>query len=298
MDISFFIPAYNCEKTIRESVESIINGNFEDNDEIIIVNDGSNDNTGKIINSLRDEIDNLHNFSHKRNKGGAAARNTAVENANNETLFCLDSDNVLTPGSIQSLKAYMSKSRADIVAFEELHYFINTTKEITHKWKFKVGEISLADCLSDTVFPGASGNYMFTRESWLKAGGYPEFAGALDAWGFGFRQLATGSKMIVMDNSWYYHRYGYESYWVRESKKGITSLIAIQILIPFLGLISEEDVEYIFSKEGRYNWFENLKIHPIRLKSENYKEMKETSYSINCSVNRLKNKLKRILNNP
>jgi glycosyltransferase involved in cell wall biosynthesis len=297
MAVSFFIPAYNCEKTIRESVESITNGNLGNNDEIVIVNDGSNDNTGKIIRSLGEEIDNLHIFNHKINKGGGAARNTAAENANNEILFCLDSDNILIPGSVQKLKEYLIESNADIAAFKELHYFINNTNEITHKWTFNVGNISLADCLSDPIVPGASGNYMFTKESWIRAGGYPEFAGALDSWGFSFKQLATGSRMMVMDNSWYYHRHGYDSYWIRESRKGMISLTAIQIIIPFLELISKEDIEYIFSKEGRYSWFENLKNHPIRLKAESDKEIMEDSYSKKGLVDRLKNRFKGIIYN-
>lgn len=39
--ISFFIPAYNCEKTLEESVQSIIEGNFSEGDELVLVNDGS-----------------------------------------------------------------------------------------------------------------------------------------------------------------------------------------------------------------------------------------------------------------
>ncbi|PKP56398.1 MAG: hypothetical protein CVT88_10230 [Candidatus Altiarchaeales archaeon HGW-Altiarchaeales-1] len=206
-------------------------------------------------------------YNHKWNKGGAAARNTAVETAQNSILFCLDSDNLLVPGSIHKLKAYMLNSGADIAAFQELHYFKENKGKITHKWIFREGSITWADCLSGSITPVASGNYMFTKESWVRSGGYPEFAGALDAWGFGFRQLATGSKMVVMPNSFYFHRYGHESYWVRENKKDKTSLLALQILIPFLNLINNKDVDYIMSSKGRNVWFSNMKNHPIRLKS-------------------------------
>ena len=51
--ISFVVPAYNCERTIAESVYSIINGNFEPKDEIILINDGSNDRTLKIVRKLQ-----------------------------------------------------------------------------------------------------------------------------------------------------------------------------------------------------------------------------------------------------
>jgi glycosyltransferase involved in cell wall biosynthesis len=267
---SFIMPAYNCASTVEESVKSIMEGNFQDGDELVIVNDCSTDNTERVLNDLKTKYPTIKILQHTRNKGGAAARNNAIENTENEILFCLDSDNVLVPGSIQKLKAFMENLDADIAAFQELHYFKDDKDTVTHKWIFKQGLTTLADYLSGSIVPGASGNYMFTKESWVRARGYPEFAGALDAWGFGFRQLATGSKMAVMPELYYYHRYGHESYWVRESKKGQTSLTAIKILIPFIDLINDKDVDYIMSRRGRKSWFDDLKKRPIRLKSGDF----------------------------
>ncbi len=269
--ISFFIPVYNYEKYIKEAVASIMNGNFEEGDELIIVNDGSTDNTAKVLEEIKDP--RIKIIAHSENKGGATARNTAVKNAKNEILFCLDADNVLIPGSVKKLKQFMIDSKADVAAFQELHYF--NGKEETGKWRFKE-EITLEDYLSTTEVPGSSGNYMFTKSSWLKAGGYPE-GNWLDAWGFGFRQAITGSKMVTLPDSYYYHRHGHDSYWKREYKKGKVSLEALKILIPFLDLIDERDVNYIMGK-GRYIWFEKLEKHPLRLckGKKNIKEYVET----------------------
>ncbi len=294
--VSFFIPAYNCASTIKESLESIINGNLQDGDEIVICNDCSTDNTSIILQQFKEKYPFIKIVNHFRNKGGAAARNTAIENSNNDILFCLDSDNILVAGSVQRLKSFLLKSGADVAAFKELRYFKNKKENVTHKWVFKEGVTTLADCLSGPVVPGASGNYMFTKESWGRAGGYPEFAGALDAWGFGFRQLASGSKMLVMSDSYYYHRYGHESYWVRASRKGKTSLIAIQILIPFLDLIDEKDVDYIMGHNGRYDWFEHLDKRPIRVKSHPVGNAGSVIYLSDKAVLPLKNKLGKILN--
>ncbi len=52
-NISFIIPAYNCTDTLEESVDSIFNGNFEDGDEVIIVDDASTDDTPKIISNIK-----------------------------------------------------------------------------------------------------------------------------------------------------------------------------------------------------------------------------------------------------
>lgn len=263
--VSFIMPAYNCASTIAGSIESIYRGNYEHGDELVVVNDHSTDTTAKVLESLQAAYPQLIVLNHDRNRGGAAARNTAVAAARNATLFCLDADNILAPGSIEKLKQFLIDNHADVTAFGELHYFTKDLANITHKWIFRQGIITFADYLSGHVVPGASGNYMFTRESWLRAGGYPEFAGALDAWGFGLRQVATGSKMMAMSDSYYYHRYGHESYWIRESKvKGKLSLTALQILIPYLDLIKKHDVDYIMSRNGRYRWFDDLDVRPLR----------------------------------
>ncbi|WP_378953188.1 glycosyltransferase family 2 protein [Pelosinus sp. sgz500959] len=264
--VSFFIPAYNCEKNLEESVLSILKGNFCAGDEIVIVNDGSTDGTESIIDGLVADHPVIKKINHSVNKGGGAARNTAIENAQYDILFCLDSDNILICSTIQKLQEYMLQTSAHVASFGEICFFIGHRANITHKWIYKK-ETTLDDCLSTHMVPGASGNYLFTRESWQRAGGYPEFAGAMDTWGFGFRQLATGSKMVSMPDSYYLHRYGHESYWVRESKLGKISQINLEILRPYLDLIMDEDVDYIQSTEGRINWFDHLSMRPIRLKS-------------------------------
>lgn len=267
LHISFIVPAYNCALTIAESLDSIINGNIESGDEIVIVDDGSTDDTKDIVDRYACQFDFIKVVSHSRNKGGAAARNTAVESARNELIFCLDSDNVLVEGSIDKLKRHLIDRSADIASFQELRYFKDIITCVTHRWVFKHGQIAFEDCLAGFVVPIASGNYLFTKESWLRAGGYPEFSGALDAWGFGFRQMATGSKMVTLPDSFYFHRHGHESYWVRNSRNENTSLTATQIIIPHIDQIADRDIKYILGAEGRNVWFELLDKRPLRFKS-------------------------------
>ena len=267
MNISFFMPAYNCSETIEESVNSIIEGNFSEGDELVIVNDCSTDNTDEILQKIHNKYPFIKIIHNSRNKGGAATRNVAVESCKHPILFCLDSDNVLCPNSIDKLKIFMEQKNADVASFAELFYFRRDVNKIDYKWTFKTGIHTIEDHLSTTLVPAASGNYMFTKESWIKAGQYPEFAGALDTWGFGLRQVMTGAAIYVMPNSFYYHRYSNESYWMRdaESRKASISLRALQLLIPFFDLIDDRDINYIMSSKGRYTWFNNLSKRPIRI---------------------------------
>lgn len=284
MNISFTMPAYNCELTVSESVKSIMKGNFTLGDELIIVNDGSTDRTQQVLVNLKKQFPMIKIITHKKNKGGGNARNTAVKNASNNIIFCLDSDNVLVKSSIAKLKAFMINNVCDVASFQELHYFKDSINKVTHKWIFKEGIIKLEDVLVSKKLPGSSGNYMYTKISWRKAGGYPEFAGALDAWGFGFRQLGSGSKMMVMPNSYYYHKYGYNSYWVRDSENKDFSLKALEIFEPYFELFNKKDIEYITSNKGKFKWFEELEKRPIHLKN----------YTKKSIIKKLITKMKRI----
>jgi glycosyltransferase involved in cell wall biosynthesis len=269
--ISFIVPAFNCSDTIGATIESIYQDNFRVYDELIIVNDHSTDNTDEVINAYKGKYRNITILNHNVNKGTAAAsRNTGVENSKNGLIFCLDSDNVLQGGSVPKLREYLFDMGADVAAFGELWFFCENPSNINHKWIFNK-EITLSDALAGTYWPGPSGNYLYTRTSWEKAGRYYEPSlenQSLDSWTFGIRQLGCKQKMITLPNTGYYHRYGHQSHYVRNSSKGNRSLSALIGLIPFLDQINEADLEYIFSNEGRYTWVDKLDTRPIRLKNQ------------------------------
>jgi len=265
LNISFIIPAFNCEKTIKKTVHSIVNTNMEIGDEIVIVDDYSIDNTPDVLNYLSKRFKNISIYKHYLNKGGGAARNTAIEHARNQLIFCLDADNILEKKSIQEIKKYLINNGLDSASFKNILYFKDNVNKITHSWTLSPSIVTLQDYFSKYAVPGSSGNYLFTKESWQRAGGYLDYTFLLDTWSFGLRQIISGSKVGIMPFLHYYHRYGHASYWVRECKTKNVSLIALQIIIPYLNLIDNNDVEYIMSKKGRYIWFDNLEKRPIKI---------------------------------
>ena len=273
-NISFFIPAYNCASTVEESVDSIMQTNFADGDELIIVNDCSDDNTSATLKCLKEKYPAIIIINHKRNKGGAAARNTAVENARHELLFCLDADNVLAPSSISLLKKYLIENKADVASFQHQHYFLNDKYKPEYIWSLPEGEIGLQSYLNGENTPGQHGNYLFTKQSWLNAKGYAEGTGALDTWTFGLRQAITGAKAMVLKDTFYYHRLDYtNSYWMRDAEANLwsVSVKATYGLFPFFDVIDEKFIGYMLGK-GRYSWFYNLKKKPIKLVNKEEKK--------------------------
>ncbi|MDB5297609.1 MAG: hypothetical protein JWO31_3592 [Phycisphaerales bacterium] len=268
LPVTFIIPAYNCQSTVAAAVESIVGGgNLTADDEIVVVNDASSDGTADVLAGLAVRFAAVRVLTHARNKGGGAARNTAVEAARHPLIFCLDADNLLSPNSVGPLRRFLYRSGEDVAAFESIRFFDADDGRETHEWVYSRERWNLASYLAETKVPGASGNYLFTRESWARAGGYPEFAGALDTWGFGLRQVATGSRIVVLRGSHYRHRQGHDSYWVRHGRANVPSLSALQVLIPFLHMIRDSDVGYLMGR-GRNNWFERVAVRPLRVKRE------------------------------
>ena len=93
MKVSVIIAAYNIEKYIQRCIESVVNQS-EREIEIIIVNDGSTDNTLNIINKVN-ELDDRIIVINKKNQGLIEARKTGLKYANGEFILFLDGDDWL-----------------------------------------------------------------------------------------------------------------------------------------------------------------------------------------------------------
>jgi len=290
--VTIIIPAYNCEATIEEAVASVFCQNTDVVDEIVIAEDCSTDGTRDVLRKIAAKYLRLRVLFHKTNRGGGSARNTAVDAARSDYVFCLDSDNVLETDSLASLTAFAQSTDADVAAFRELHYFRETTERVSHKWRFKEGQILLRDHLSGGIVPAASGNYLFKRSAWQEVGGYPESSGALDCWGFGLRLLGADKRMMVMEHGHYYHRYGLNSYWVRDFNSRSPSRVATALLRPYFHKLSRESVEFI--ERNQDNWMRDLSCHPLKdaqgMRGENGMLLRERT--LRFHLHRLRNYLK------
>lgn len=97
INISVIIPAYNCEKTISKSINSIITQSLKVY-EIIIVDDGSTDNTYNYVSQMFPEV----KLYKQENKGPASARNLGISVANGNWISFLDSDDTLNNDAIDN----------------------------------------------------------------------------------------------------------------------------------------------------------------------------------------------------
>lgn len=99
--ISIIIPAYNSEKTINRCIDSILLQRFSDF-ELLLIDDGSTDSTGFIIDSYCKKDNRIHVF-HTKNFGVSSARNLGLRNAVGKWITFVDSDDWLDVDYIEKL---------------------------------------------------------------------------------------------------------------------------------------------------------------------------------------------------
>lgn len=108
--ISIIVPVYNTEKYLIKCIQSILFQSFTDF-ELLLINDGSNDNSGAICDQYAANDTRVRVF-HKENGGVSSARNVGLENAKGEWITFVDSDDWLGHNYLRSLIAH---SNADMV---------------------------------------------------------------------------------------------------------------------------------------------------------------------------------------
>lgn len=121
--VSVIIPAYNRAATIVRSIQSVLAQTLQDL-ELIIVDDGSTDQTRKVAGEIRDERIRL--ICHERNLGAAAARNTGMKAATGKYVAWLDSDDEWLPEKLQiQLEAFGQATpdqKASYTAYERIEW--------------------------------------------------------------------------------------------------------------------------------------------------------------------------------
>ena len=113
--VSVILPIYNVEKYLKNCIESLTNQTYE-NLEIILVDDGSTDNSGKICDEIA-KSDERVMVIHKQNGGLAAARNTGYLETTGKYLMYVDSDDIVKKDVVENCVEAIEKENSDVVIF-------------------------------------------------------------------------------------------------------------------------------------------------------------------------------------
>lgn len=131
--VSVIMPVYNCQDFVKQGIESVLNQTYQDF-EMIIVDDGSADDTKMIVSRIANEHPAKIIFiSHEHNKGAAAARNTAIRNSKADILMFCDADDIQHPQRLEFTLQTMLETGVDMV-FHDCE-MIDSSGESLHRRK-------------------------------------------------------------------------------------------------------------------------------------------------------------------
>ena len=133
VEISVIIPLYNGEKYIKRCYESIINQDFDKEVEIIFVDDGSSDNSLKILNELKKNNPKITVIS-QQNKNVGGARNTGLKIAKGKYVSFIDIDDFISSDFLSGLYNVIEKYHAQVAATSVIRYKSDKKEKILLKY--------------------------------------------------------------------------------------------------------------------------------------------------------------------
>ncbi len=111
--ISIIIPVFNIKKYIEKCIFSILEQDYQ-NYEILVINDGSTDNSEEVIRKIRS---NKIKIINKENGGLSSARNEGVKHAKGEYIWFIDGDDYIERDSLKTINELVNNKKYDIISF-------------------------------------------------------------------------------------------------------------------------------------------------------------------------------------
>lgn len=168
-EVSVVMPIFNQESFLKEAVKSILDQTFK-NFEFLVLNDGSTDNSLKIIKSFKDK--RIKIFQNKKRQGLARGLNFLIKKAKGEYIARMDGDDISLPGRLRDQVGFLEKN-PQIVLVGSWAKIINEKGEVIGEFKYPTRYAAIRKIiLSNNPFIHPS--VMFRKKIFKKLGGYDE----------------------------------------------------------------------------------------------------------------------------
>jgi glycosyltransferase involved in cell wall biosynthesis len=270
--LSIIVPCFDCADTLEEAVASIYDHSCPLAFDVTMVDDGSTDTTYAVMQRLAGRHSNIRLLRHPKNLGGGAARNTAARAGSGDIIFCLDADDLLTPGFLTNLTTCWLRDRCDGLGISESRKFIGRDiHHIRYVNRFDgVGQSIPFEALLDGSDCSLYSTFLITREAFEACGGYPTEHG-FDTQGLAFRLLGNGLTARGCPDTVYLHRVEYrQSYFLREAAAGRVNRNWFLVYEEFLYLFNDAVKRRLLEHDLR-QWPAGTDIeHLVRRKSNIY----------------------------
>ena len=233
--VSVVIPVYNVEKYVEKCLDSVINQTYQ-NLEIIIVNDGSTDNSLSVCQKKK-LSDSRIKLINKENGGLSSARNAGIECAQGEFICFIDSDDWIELDYIEVLLNGMENTNVDISVIQMIKVKdfnkIAFQSESQTKWDIFERETAMRELFSSNLI-GYSANNKLYRISLFKSIRYPEGM-LMEDKGTTYRLIDSSTKVAV-NGSTKYHYYLRDNSILRKdfNQKNFDSFIIHEEILNFM----------------------------------------------------------------
>ena len=244
--VTVLMPVYNCEQYVADAVVSVLDQTYPFF-ELLIVNDGSTDNTRSIIESFEDTRIRIIN---QENKGVASALNLGLLNARGEYIARFDADDICMPDRLAKQIDFLDSNIDYIIVGGEAEYILDDGKSLFH---FKCLGYSDSE-IKAKVFsycPFIHSSVMYRKDVILNAGGYSIYAHTFEDYLL-WVQLTKKGKMANLPLQLIKVRYNPSSVTVDEKWRGSKFRKAKKQII-HKGFATKQDADFLMSIIGPQN---------------------------------------------
>lgn len=200
--VSIIIPVYNCESTVRDTIESILH-QYHNDFELIIIDDCSTDKTYNIIKSYKG--DKVKIFKMKDNRGPAYCMNYATSRAKYDWIGIIDSDAVAPHNWLLTFNQSLHKCDAPIIGGR----YLTSPRNIFEEAVMALDRVPGNDLIFDNKHPKkpvlVGTNFFYRKEVFYKIGGFNERLRVGYDKVFQCKALELGMKIKYISNLFVYH---------------------------------------------------------------------------------------------
>ena len=183
--ISVVIPVYNGEKTIKETLESVLNQTFSDF-EVIVINDGSQDSTLEVVSKIQDP--RIKVFSYP-NAGLSASRNRGIARASGEYIALIDADDLWTADKLEAQVKALQANPEAAVAYSWTDFINESNQFLRRGCYLSVNGDSYANLLVVNFVENGS-NPLIVKQAFTEVGTFDESLGNAADWDMWLRLAA------------------------------------------------------------------------------------------------------------
>ena len=220
--ISIIMSVYNVGKYLEDCLSSIFNQTYKEF-EVIIINDGSTDNSVKIINKYREKHSNIV-YLEQQNKGLSEARNLGLSLAKGEYILYIDSDDYIDQDMFRVMIEKIESDKSDMVIIGHTEFYDDVTGKDCHV-KLEIQDnkiysgIEVANLMLECKVMGVAWNKLYKTEKLKEENFYFEIGRYTQDWYPTFKHIANLEKISFVNLPLYKYRLRSTSTTSKKNKK-------------------------------------------------------------------------------